>query len=126
MLSLPDNYPCVPPVFEIEANQSGSFDYRDADDLFESLMEESLKRVGGMMVFDLVTFAQEHMPGQFRDEKKKAKETEGKLVKGRYYQNLFLQLGHGHMGYDEALLVEKNHNFSLVYSISSFAACMLR
>ncbi len=62
--SFPDNYPCVPPIFEIEANQSGSFNYRDADDLFDLLMAESLKRVGEMMVFDLVTFAQDHMTGQ--------------------------------------------------------------
>ena len=61
--SLPPNYPCVPPVFEIEANKSGSFSYRDADDLFDLLMMESFKRVGGMMIFDLVTIAQDYMPG---------------------------------------------------------------
>ena len=61
--SFPNNYPCVPPVFEIEANQSGSFNYRDADDLFDLLMAESLKRVGEMMVFDLITFTQERMSG---------------------------------------------------------------
>ena len=62
--SLPPNYPCVPPVFEIEANKSGSFSYQDADDLFDLLMMESYKRVGGMMVFDLVTIAQDYMPGR--------------------------------------------------------------
>ena len=61
--SLPPNYPCVPPVFEIEANQSGSFSYRDADELFDLLMVESINQVGGMMVFDLVTIAQDYMPG---------------------------------------------------------------
>ena len=61
--SLPDNYPCVPPIFEIETNQLGSFNYRDADNLFDLLMEESLKRIGEMMVFDLITLTQEHMPG---------------------------------------------------------------
>lgn len=62
--SLPPNYPCVPPIFEIEANKSGSFSYRDADDLFHLLMMESFKRVGGMMVYDLVTMAQDYMPGR--------------------------------------------------------------
>ena len=61
--SLPCNYPCVPPVFEIEANQSGSFSYRDADNLFELLMEESLKCVGQTVVFDLVSLTQDHMSG---------------------------------------------------------------
>lgn len=61
--SLPPNYPCVPPVFEIEANQSGSFSYLDADELFDLLMAESINRIGGMMVFDLVTITQEFMPG---------------------------------------------------------------
>ncbi len=50
-------------MFEIEANRSGSFTYRDADELFDLLMAESINRIGGMMVFDLVTFAQEYMPG---------------------------------------------------------------
>ena len=63
--SFPGNYPCVPPVFEIEANQAGSFNYRDADDLFDLLMTESLKRVGEMMVFDLITITQEHMSGVY-------------------------------------------------------------
>ena len=62
-LSLPANYPCVPPVLEIEASESGNFSYRDADDLYQLLMEESLKRIGGTMVFDLITFAQEYMAG---------------------------------------------------------------
>ena len=65
---MPANYPSVPPILEIEANQSGSFTYRDADNLFDLLMEESLKRVGEMMVFDLVTIAQEHMAGEGRWE----------------------------------------------------------
>ena len=63
-LSLPASYPCVPPVFEIEANASGSFNYSDADDLFDLLMKESLNRVGDMMVFDLVTIAQDYMPSK--------------------------------------------------------------
>lgn len=61
--SLPASYPCVPPVFEIEANSSGSFSYHDADDLFDLLMRESINRVGAMMVFDLVSIAQDYMPG---------------------------------------------------------------
>ncbi len=63
LYSIPANYPCVPPILEIEANQSGSFDYRDADRLFDLLLEESLKRVGEMMVFDLITIAQDYMAG---------------------------------------------------------------
>ena len=62
--SLPPNYPCVPLVFEIEANRSGSFNYHDADDLFDLLMTECINRVGGMMVFDLVTIAQDYLPGK--------------------------------------------------------------
>jgi hypothetical protein len=56
----------VPPILEIEANQSGSFSYRDADGLFDRLLVESLDRVGEMMVFDLVTMAQEYMAGERR------------------------------------------------------------
>jgi hypothetical protein len=66
----------VPPILEIEANQSGSFSYRDADGLFERLMVESLNRVGEMMVFDLVTMAQEYMAGERRRVK-------GSVVEGR-------------------------------------------
>ena len=51
----------MPPVFEIEANQSGSFTYRDADVLFDLLMEECLKRAGEMMMFDMISIAQEHL-----------------------------------------------------------------
>ena len=51
------------PVFEIEANKSGYFSYRVADDLFDLLVMESYKRVGGMMTFDLV-IAQDYMPGR--------------------------------------------------------------
>ena len=54
----------MPPVFEIEANRSGSFTYNDADDLFDLLMRESINRVGDMMIFDLVTIAQDYMPGE--------------------------------------------------------------
>lgn len=50
-------------MFEIEANSSGSFSYHDADDLFDLLMRESINRVGAMMVFDLVSIAQDYMPG---------------------------------------------------------------
>ena len=50
-------------MFEIEANSSGSFSYRDADNLFEMLVKEAAGRVGDMMIFDLVTMAQDYMPG---------------------------------------------------------------
>ena len=61
--SLPADYPCAPPVFEIEANQSGSFSFTHADKLYDLLMKESYKRVGRMMIFELVAIAQEHMLG---------------------------------------------------------------
>ncbi len=51
-------------MFEIESNQSGSFNYRDADDLFDVLMEECLKKPGQTVVFDLVTISQDRMPGE--------------------------------------------------------------
>ncbi len=65
--SLPANYPAVPPVFEIETNQSGSFNYHDADDLFDLLMKESLNQLGEIMIFNLINTAQEHMPGKQED-----------------------------------------------------------
>ena len=63
--SLPPNYPSVPPVFELEASQSGVCTYSDADELYDCLVTESLKRIGDMMIFDLVTMAQEFMSCTF-------------------------------------------------------------
>ena len=50
-------------MFEIEANESGSFGFTHADKLYDILMKESYKRVGEIMIFDLVAIAQEHMIG---------------------------------------------------------------
>ena len=60
-LSLPSCYPAVPPVFEIEANKSGTFTFLDADHLYRLLEETSLARIGSTAIFDLVSLAQEEL-----------------------------------------------------------------
>ena len=48
-------------MFEIEANQSGSFSYTNADELYERLMKESYKWIGQMMIYELIVTAQDYM-----------------------------------------------------------------
>ena len=62
--SLPSCYPAVPPVFEIEANKSGTFTFSDADHLYQLLEEASLARIGSTVIFDLVSLAQEELAEQ--------------------------------------------------------------
>lgn len=67
--SLPHNYPCVPPVLEIETNQSGSFTFADADNLFDQLMQTAITRLGSTMIYDLITQSQDLMPGLIQRKK---------------------------------------------------------
>ena len=57
--SLPPNYPCIPPVFEIETNQSQSLSYRDADQLYDLLMMEATNGLGRGVIFGLVSSARD-------------------------------------------------------------------
>ena len=57
--SLPPNYPCIPPVFEIETNQSQSLSYRDADQLYDLLMMEATNGLGKGVIFSLVSAARD-------------------------------------------------------------------
>lgn len=57
--SLPPNYPCIPPVFEIETNQSQSLSYRDADQLYDLLMMEATNGLGRGVIFGLVSAARD-------------------------------------------------------------------
>lgn len=57
--SLPPNYPCIPPVFEIETNQSQSLSYRDADQLYDLLMMEATNGLGRGVIFSLVSIARD-------------------------------------------------------------------
>ena len=57
--SLPPNYPCIPPVFEIETNQSQSLSYHDADQLYDLLMTEATNGLGRGVVFALVSTARD-------------------------------------------------------------------
>ena len=59
--SLPPNYPCVPPVFEIETNKSGSFTFSEADNLYDQLMQTAITRLGSTMIYDLITMSQDYM-----------------------------------------------------------------
>ena len=68
-LSLPHNYPCVPPVLEIETNQSGSFTFADADNLFDQLMQTAITCLGSTMIYDLITQSQDLMPGLIQRKK---------------------------------------------------------
>ena len=56
---MPPNYPCIPPVFEIETNQSQSLSYRDADQLYDQLMMEATNGLGRGVVFALVSTARD-------------------------------------------------------------------
>lgn len=62
-IRFPPNYPCEPPMFEIEIenNQSGSFSYTNADELYDRLMKESYKWIGQMMIYELLVTAQDYM-----------------------------------------------------------------
>lgn len=71
LCSLPPNYPCVPPVFEIETNRSGSFTFSEADNLFDQLMQTAMSRLGSTMIYDLITMSQDYM----QEIIKKKKET---------------------------------------------------
>ena len=71
LCSLPSNYPCVPPVFEIETNKSGSFTFSEADNLFDQLMQTAITRLGGTMIYDLIIMSQDYM----QEIIKKKKET---------------------------------------------------
>ena len=57
--SLPPNYPCIPPVFEIETNQSQSLSYCDADQLYDLLMMEATNGLGKGVIFGLVSTARD-------------------------------------------------------------------
>ena len=57
--SLPPNYPCIPPVFEIETNQSQSLSYSDADKLYDLLMMEATDGLGRGVIFSLVSTARD-------------------------------------------------------------------
>lgn len=56
---MPPNYPCIPPVFEIETNQSQSLSYRDADQLYDLLMMEATNGLGKGVIFSLVSAARD-------------------------------------------------------------------
>ncbi len=54
----------MPPIFELEASQSGVCSYTDADELYDCFVTESFKRIGEVMIFDMVTVAQEFMTSE--------------------------------------------------------------
>lgn len=82
---MPPNYPGVPPVFEIEANRSGTFTFTDSDELFDTLTKEAINRVGGTMLYDLITIAQEQLV-QILDKREKERETRLTLDEERRQQ----------------------------------------
>ena len=55
--SLPSQYPIIPPIFEIEGH--GSLSSAKADELYSILMKESSLRLNSLMIYDLITIAQE-------------------------------------------------------------------
>lgn len=73
---MPPNYPSVPPVFEIEANTSRTFSYSDADELYEQLMHEAMQRIGGTVVFDLVSIALDALPDLMKRRSQRLAEQE--------------------------------------------------
>ncbi|XP_065906292.1 uncharacterized protein [Dysidea avara] len=78
---LPPNYPCIPPVFEIETNQSQSLSYRDADQLYDLLMMEATNGLGKGVVFALVSAARDFVAELL--EKRQKQEQEQELLKQR-------------------------------------------
>ena len=69
IFSLPPNYPSVPPVIEIETNESGTFTYSDADSLYDRLMEEANQHIGATMVFDLVGTTLDLLPDMLQQRR---------------------------------------------------------
>lgn len=59
-------------MLEIEGNQAGSFTFADADKLFDTLMKEAINRLGGIMIFDLITLSQEQLTNALDKHKKDA------------------------------------------------------
>ena len=83
LCSLPPNYPCIPPVFEIETNQSQSLSYRDADQLYDLLMMEATNGLGKGVVFALVSAARDHVAELL--EKRQEQERVQELLKQKLH-----------------------------------------
>jgi hypothetical protein len=69
---LPSQYPIIPPIFEIEGH--GSLSSAKADELYSVLMEEACSRLNTLMIYDLISVAQdfvEQMMAKVREKRKK-------------------------------------------------------
>ena len=69
---LPSQYPIIPPIFEIEGH--GCLSSGKADELYSVLMKEADSRLNTLMIYDLITVAQEFVQeimANVREKKKK-------------------------------------------------------
>lgn len=55
--SIPDEYPSVVPVFELEAAKHHEMTMSDADYVYDQLLAAALSHIGTVMVYDLVSLA---------------------------------------------------------------------
>jgi hypothetical protein len=69
---LPSQYPIIPPIFEIEGH--GSLSSAKADELYSVLMEEACSRLNTLMIYDLISVAQDFVEqtiAKVREKRKK-------------------------------------------------------
>jgi hypothetical protein len=69
---LPSQYPIIPPIFEIEGH--GSLSSAKADELYSILMEEACSRLNTLMIYDLISVAQDFVEqtiAKVREKRKK-------------------------------------------------------
>ena len=72
--SLPSQYPIIPPIFEIEGH--GSLSSAKADELYSVLMKEADSRLNSLMIYDLITIAQEFVEETMTKIREKRKKME--------------------------------------------------
>lgn len=72
--SLPSEYPIIPPIFEIEGH--GSLSSAKADELYSLLMNEACSRLNSLMIYDLITIAQEFVQETIQVIKEKRRKEE--------------------------------------------------
>ena len=75
---MPSQYPYIPPIFEIEGH--GSLSSAKADELYSVLMKEACSRLNSLMIYDLITIAQEFVQETMAKVREKRKNEDDKEV----------------------------------------------
>ncbi|CAB4032451.1 kinase-like domain-containing, partial [Paramuricea clavata] len=71
---LPSQYPVIPPIFEIEGH--GSLSSAKADKLYSLLMKEACSRLNSLMIYDLITIAQDFVQETMAEVRERRKKEE--------------------------------------------------